>query len=188
MNKNILAFLIPLITLVVIAFTPILDPIVSNIKFKINNTFEKMNILLSDTNKTANKMNLDFISDTDFYKSEIKKNIINVDARIHFLNYIYYLNERNKASASKDVLMEKKESLANIFKYDYFMKVEYQKILDLIGDNKFNPIKIYTGRSERNKNLSKFSYEIIEMNKDKYKLEFLIGDDINYTASDKLVF
>ena len=187
MNKNILAFLIPLITLSVIAFTPILDGPLSNLKFKVNLTENKIIGNIVNIDKTKTDLNSAFKKDVDYYIYTISQNFKG-NAKTHAINYIYYANQRALVLGKISLVDNKKGAVQEILRFDRLMKIEFQAILDLNSNHDINLIDLYKDKREINDNLSKITYALILNNKDKYKLEDYMGDDINYTASTKRVF
>jgi len=187
MRKNIFAFLIPLITLIVIAFTPILNPVLDNFKYKVN-SFSVKNRKVIVSQKIIEKLNNDFYENIPLFKLKIKDSFKYKESKIHALNYLFYLNKRNISFINYKDNDNKEKIIKNILRYDRLMKIEYQAILDKNDKPNINLINIYKSIGDINKEASIYSYELVQDNIDKYNLKDYMGKDINYKASNKLVF
>jgi len=188
MKKNIYAFLIPLITLLVIAFTPIFDGVLGDFKYKINLEGEK--IFKSISNRVESKLSLEksMIDNKDRYRKIINKNFKDESNQIAAMNYIYYLNKRNIALVAEEKSITDESVIKEVLKYDFLMRLEFQKILDSKVEIPIKLIKVYKETSEVNNNISIVAYTISDKYYDEYKVVDYMGEDANATAGDTLLY
>ena len=188
MKKNIYAFLIPLITLLVIAFTPIFDGVLSDFKYKINLEGEKIFKSISDRVNSKLTLEKNMVDNKERYRKVINKNFKDESNQIAAMNYMYYLDKRNIALVESEKSITDDSVIKAVLKYDFLMRLEFQKILDSKVEIPIKLINLYKDTSEVNNNISIVAYTIADKYYEEYDIISYMGKDANATAGDILLY
>jgi len=169
MNKQIYAFIIPFVVLLILGFTPLADMVLKGFKDEINIEERKWYTYLSNERFTVRVLSEGFYRDLSEYKKFIHDNF-GEDKNIttHLLNYIYYLNQRSISMVknhkiNQDSKKYDEDKLINaVMQYDYLARIEYQCILDSYGETDINIIGFYKSKGDVNDKMARLTYGMMQ--------------------------
>lgn len=169
MNKQIYAFIIPFVVLLILGFTPLVDMALKGFKDEINIEERKWYTYLSNERFTVRVLNEGFKHDLSDYKTFFGENISeDENVTMHLLNYVYYLNQRSIAMVKNHKINQPskeydEDKLINaVMQYDYLARIEYQCVLDSYGETDINIIGFYKSKGDVNDKMARLTYGMMQ--------------------------
>lgn len=188
MNKNIYAFLIPFILLLIVAFTPILDKPLANFKNKVNLVGHKTLKYIADYNNTVEKMRGDLILFRDKYEAYVVENFgDNSEVMTYMMNYFYLYNERNIAFLENNRIAKGSEynetDMINLMgEFDKKANIQYKCAKKIFKRGDISPVDFYKSMSDENNLIAKYAWTYI------YDKDLKTGFDDNTTCVAEKLF
>lgn len=169
MNKQIYAFIIPFVVLLILGFTPLTDIFLKGFKDEINIEERKTYTYVSKERFTVKVLREGFYRDLSEYQKFVQDNFgEDKNITIHLLNYIYYLNQRSISMVknhkiNQDSKKYDEDKLINtVMQYDYLARIEYQCVLDSYGETDVNIIGFYKSKGDVNDKMARLTYGMMQ--------------------------
>ena len=171
MNRQVYAFLVPLVLLLVLGYTPLTDLLLKGFKDEVNMEGKKVYTYLTHKWSTVKILREGFKKDVTDYEDVLRKEVGGNDVIVnHLLNYIYYINERSIAmvenytlrSDPKDKDAEETKLMQAVLQYDNLARTEYQCVLEKYGEVKMNVIDLYKSKGDVNEKMARLTYGLIQ--------------------------